>query len=228
LLVPKLVSIVIPTYNEEDNIGKLLRDVKLLLDKYNYKYEIIVVDKHSEDNTVRIARKFGAKIIYDDIGKGSALVKGLHAAKGDIIISMDADLSHRPRELLLLIAGIEAGYEVCMGSRFITGGGSDDMPLIRVLGNKLFVMLVNIIYHMHYTDMCYGYRSFKKEAIKKLNLRESGFGIETEISIETAKRHLSVLEVPSYEKIRASGSGKLRTFRDGAIIIKTIFKNIFR
>lgn len=222
----ELISIVIPTFEEEQNIGRVLNGVSNVMKSHQYSYEIIVVDKHSKDKTVEIAKKFGARIMFDDNGKGSALKRGMKAAKGSVIISMDADLSHQPKELLLLIAGIEAGYDVCMGSRFLTGGGSEDMPLIRKLGNKFFVTIVNLMYGMHYTDMCYGYRSFNRNAVTKLRLHEDGFGIETEISIETAKRHLKVLEVPSYEKLRASGQGKLRTFHDGLVILNTILKSI--
>src|SRR5580700_2255977 len=106
------LSIVIPTLNEEHNIKKLMREIAPVIK--NYKYEIIVVDGYSKDKTVEYAKEMGAKIIYDNKGKGSALIKGFNAAKGRIIISMDADLSNRPNELKLLIAGIEAGYEVCM------------------------------------------------------------------------------------------------------------------
>jgi glycosyltransferase involved in cell wall biosynthesis len=219
------VSIIIPTLNEAENLSRLLPEIKRVLSEY--KYEIIVVDKHSPDGTADIARKNGVKVLYDDKGKGSALVKGLKAAKGDIIISMDADLSHRPKELKLLISGIETGYDVCMGSRFLTGGGSDDMPMLRRIGNKFFVMLVNAFYHAHYSDLCYGYRSFSKGAARKLKLNSNGFGIETEISIKAVKAGLKVIEIPSFEKKRDNGEGKLNSFRDGYIILKTIFKNIF-
>jgi len=219
------VSIIIPTLNEAENLSRLLPEIKRVLSEY--KYEIIVVDKHSPDGTADIARKNGVKVLYDDKGKGSALVKGLKAAKGDIIISMDADLSHRPKELKLLILGIETGYDVCMGSRFLTGGGSDDMPMLRRIGNKFFVMLVNAFYHAHYSDLCYGYRSFSKGAARKLKLNSNGFGIETEISIKAVKAGLKVIEIPSFEKKRDNGEGKLNSFRDGYIILKTIFKNIF-
>ena len=217
------ISIVIPTLNEEHNIKTLLREIKAVIK--DYKYEIILVDGHSTDKTVQYAKEMGTKIIYDNKGKGSALIKGLNAAKGDITISMDADLSNRPNELKLLIAGIEAGYDVCMGSRFLTGGGSDDMPFHRKLGNKFFVSIVNARYGSHYTDMCYGYRSFAKGISKKLKLNETGFGIETEISIKAMKMHLKVLEVPSYEKLRAAGEAKLRSLSDGFIILKAILKN---
>ena len=134
----ELISIVIPTLNESENIAKAIKGIRNVLK--GYKYEIIVVDGHSPDNTDKIAKKAGATVIYDRIGKGSALRKGFDYAKGDIIISMDADLSNEPKELKILIAGIEAGYDICMGSRFLLGGGSDDMPLLRRFGNRAFVL----------------------------------------------------------------------------------------
>lgn len=218
------ISIVIPTLNEQNNIRTLLKEVAPVV--RDYKYEILVVDGYSKDKTVKYARSAGAKIIYDDKGKGSALIKGFAAAKGDIVISMDADLSNRPNELKLLIAGIEAGYDVCLGSRFLTGGGSDDMPFVRKVGNTFFVWLTNALYGSHYTDMCYGYRSFAGGVAKRLSLEETGFGIETEISIKARKRRMRVLEVPSYEKLRASGEGKLRSISDGMVILRTILKNL--
>lgn len=218
------VSVVIPTWNEEGNIGRVIPAIKRVLSGYTY--EIIVVDRHSKDRTATIAKKLGAKMLYDDIGKGSALIKGLMGAKGKLLISMDADLSNEPKELKLLIAGIETGYDICMGSRFIIGGGSDDMPLVRRFGNKVFILLVNLLFGSNYTDLCYGYRSFRRGSLQKLGLREKGFGIETEINIKAIKKGLKVLEVPSMEKKRGEGVGKLNTFRDGYVILRTIFRNI--
>ena len=86
---------------------------------------------------------------------------------------------------------------------------------------------MNVIFHANYTDMCYGYRSFRKSALKKLDLKEKGFGIETEINIKAVKKGLKVIEIPSTEKKRASGTGKLTTFGDGYVILKTILKNAF-
>ena len=219
------VSIVIPTWNEESNIGKVIREVKRLLERYGYPYEVIIVDRYSADRTVRVARSLGARVLYDTAGKGAALIKGFKAARHKVVISMDADLSNRPNELLLLIAGIEAGYEICAGSRFLTGGGSDDMPWHRKAGNKFFVTLVNLMYRSRYTDMCYGYRSFTSGALRRLGLVEKGFGIETEINIKAAKKQMRVLEVPSFEKPRAKGAGKLHTWRDGYAILRVIIKN---
>ena len=198
----------------------MLKEIKNKVD------EIIVVDGHSKDKTVGVAKKFRVKVIYDDVGKGSALRRGMNAAKGDIIITMDADYSHKSSEIGLLVEGIRSGFDICMGSRFIQGGGTEDMPWFRKLGNKFFVYLVNLFWDMNYSDLCYGYRSFRKSCIKKLKLKSDGFGIETEIAIKAAKKNLKVLEIPSYEKLRNSGEGKLRTFGDGWIILKTILKEL--
>ncbi len=218
------VSIVIPTLNEQGNIRALVSGIKKIMDGYDY--ELIVVDGNSTDGTASIAKRLGAIVLKEGIGKGYALRKGISAARGDIIISMDADLSNRPNELKLLIAGIEVGYDICTGSRFLTGGGSDDMPLIRRFGNKMFVHIVNLLYGSHYTDMCYGYRSFGRGVLKKLDLKEDGFGIETEINIKAQKRRMKILEVPSFEKQRSKEQAKLRGFKDGYVILKTIFRNL--
>lgn len=218
------VSVVIPALNEGKNIGRVITEVKRILE--GRKYEIIVVDGRSKDDTVEIARKLGAHVIYDSVGKGSALVKGLKAAKGEVVVSMDADLSNEPKELGLLIDSIEIGYDVCMGSRFMAGGNSEDISFIRVLGNRFFVLLVNVLFGSRYSDMCYGYRSFSRNALRKMALRETGFGIETEINIVAVKNHLKTVEVPSVEKKRNAGDPKLRTFRDGYAILHTIIRNL--
>ena len=216
------VSVVIPTFNEEKNLPIVLKNLPKDI------HEIIVVDKHSEDKTANIAKGFGANVILDKGGKGTALIKGMKAATGDIIITMDADCSHKESEIGLLIEGIGAGYDICMGSRFIQGGGTEDMPYYRKLGNKFFVFLVNFLYNTSYSDLCYGYRSIKRGCINKLGLKSDGFGIETEISIKAAKKGLKTLEIPSFEKIRKEGEGKLKTFKDGFEILKIILKSLVK
>ena len=217
------ISIIIPTLNEEENIERVIKSIKKILSSQSY--EIIVVDGYSSDNTVKKAIENGAIVIYDKKGKGSALRKGFDKAKGDILISMDADLSNDPKELYLIIDSIKIGYDICMGSRFITGGGTEDMPYFRKFGNRFFVLLVNLFFGSHYSDLCYGYRGFRKKIIKDLNLKEDRFAIETEININAAKKHMKVIEIPSVEKKRDTGTGKLRTFADGYNIFKTILKN---
>lgn len=220
------ISVVIPTLNEERNITEAIKGIKRIIKDLNY--EIIVVDGGSTDNTVEYAKRAGAtKVIVYEKGKGRQLRKGFEIAQGKIIISIDADLSKRPEEIKLIVASIEMGYDMCMGSRFITGGGTEDISLLRKLGNKFFVGMVNILYKTNYTDMCYGYRGFRRDVIKRLSLKEDGFGIETEISIRSKLAGLRVIEIPSFEKKRAYGNSNLKTFRDGYIILKTIVSHLF-
>ena len=216
------VSIVIPTLNEEANLPHVLKAIPDNID------EVVIVDKHSKDKTVEIARNYKAKVLYDDGGKGSALRKGMLESKGDIIITMDADCSHRINELTLFIDAIKSGYDLVMGSRFIPGGGTEDMTWVRRFGNRRLVMLVNIFWRTNYSDLCYGYRAFRKEIIPKLNLESEGFDIETEISIRAAKINAKVIEIPSFEKPRLHGTGNLRTFPDGWIILKRIIRELSR
>ena len=218
------ISVIIPTLNEEGNIRQVIRRISSVLSGMSY--EILVVDGYSEDRTARIAADMGARVLYDNKGKGSALIKGFKEARGSILVSIDADLSNEPKEMKLLIDSIDIGYDICMGSRFITGGGTQDMPLVRRIGNRFFVILVNLFFNANYSDLCYGYRSFRKDKIKLLALKQNRFAIETEISIMAAKRHLKVIEIPSVEKKRDSGQGKLRTVSDGWSILCTILENL--
>lgn len=218
------VSIVIPTLDEAPNIKWLIPSIKK--EMRGHSYEIIVVDKYSKDGTARVARSLGCRVISGNLKKGEALLKGFAESHGKILIAMDADQSHRPKELRLLIAGIETGYDMCAGSRFITGGGSEDITLFRRFGNKMFVALGNLLYGSHYTDIAYGYNAFTRSTIKRLRLTETGFGIETDMHTKAAKYHLKVIEIPSFEKRRKSGVGKLRSFSDGALILRIMLKNL--
>jgi glycosyltransferase involved in cell wall biosynthesis len=221
------VSIIIPTLNEEKNLPKVLSDVQNFSRKSKRKIELIIVDGHSSDRTVALARRAGARILYDSIGKGSAIIAGIFAARAPVLVIMDADCSHTADELPELISRVEKSADICMGSRFMPGGGSDDITRLRYLGNKFFVCLVNILWGTKYTDLCYGYRSMRTRAAREMRLTSKGFGIETEISIKSAKAGLRTVEIPSWEKLRLHGESRLKTFRDGFIILKTIAREFF-
>ncbi len=221
------VSIVIPTLNEEENLPRVLDNVRREMEDRPETYELLVVDGHSTDDTVDIADDHGCTVLLDDGAKGSALRTGIQAADGEVIVTMDADLSHKASELGLLIEGIHAGYDVCTGSRFIQGGGTSDMPLHRRFGNQVFVSLVNLFWGTRYSDLCYGYRSFRREPFQDIALEATGFDIEAELSIKAAKNDLRILEVPSFEKERQGGEAKLRTVADGWNILRTILSEAF-
>lgn len=215
----KKVSIIIPTLNELLNIKHVFPYIPQYID------EIVVIDGDSTDGTREEILKFrkDAIIIIDKVpGKGSALKRGFETVTGDLIIMMDADGSHNPNEIPFLLDPVLNGYDATKASRLLPGGGSDDFTHFRRFGNKVFVTMVNKLYGSNFTDLCYGYRAFKKEAVKKMLCKSKGFEIETEQSILMIKAGLKIKEVPSFEAKRKNGDSKLNSIRDGWRILRLI------
>lgn len=222
------VSLLIPALNEAKNIAFLLENKMALLPSLA---EITVIDGGSTDATAHVAAALGARIILQKgSGKGDALrqaFEGDHA--GDIIVIMDADGSNRPEELPELVGAIVNGADIAKGSRFLKGGGSTDLSFIRKIGNKLFVWVVNRAWSGEYTDLCYGFMAFRRDAVRKLVpiLESKHFQIETEICIKARKLGLKVVEIPSIELKRRHGNSKLRGFHDSLSIAKAILGELF-
>jgi glycosyltransferase involved in cell wall biosynthesis len=157
-------------------------------------------------------------------GKGTALRTGFAAATGEIIIMLDADGSTDPAEIPLFVGALLSGADFAKGSRFLQGGGTEDMPFYRKLGNWGFVQIVRLLFGGKYTDLCYGYNAFWKRVVPLLDLNCNGFEIETMMNIRALKAGLQITEVPSFEYARIHGTGKLKTIPDGWRVLKTIFR----
>jgi glycosyltransferase involved in cell wall biosynthesis len=149
-------------------------------------------------------------------------------ATGDLVVMMDADGSHDPKEIPRLIEPILDGYDVSKGSRLLPGGGSTDFTPFRKIGNRTLVSMVNLMCGANYTYLCYGYRAFKREALEKLHCTSKGFEIETEQSILMKKAGLKVKEVPSFEEKRKYGDSYLNYFRYGGKILNVILREYSR
>lgn len=221
----RTISVVIPTINERLNIKEVLPKLPEFID------EVVIVDGCSTDGTIEEVRKYrkDAKIFIEtEKGKGAALRRGFKEASGDLVIMMDADGSHNPKELPVLIDPVLNGYDVTKASRLLPGGGSDDFTWFRRFGNRMFVSMVNTLYGANYTDLCYGYRAFKRDALEKLRIRSKGFEVETEQSILMIKAGLKIKEIPSFEVKRKYGDSRLNSFRDGWKILKIIIEEYVR
>ncbi len=218
------VSIIIPTRNEEHNLP-------LILPYLPRSAEIVVVDGHSEDNTVKIARGLrpDAVILHQKgSGKGNALKMGFHHATREFIITFDADGSFRPSEVYKLIQKLREGYDLVKGSRFMPGGGTLDMPLNRILGNWGLTTTANTLYGSRYSDLVYGLHAFRRNALKKLMLRSDGFEMDAELYLRASRAKLRIAELPSFENKRVYGTSHLNSIRDGSRILKTILRERFR
>jgi glycosyltransferase involved in cell wall biosynthesis len=215
------VSVVIPVRNEARNLGHVLAGVPSDV------HEVLVVDGHSSDETAAVAHAAGAPVRFmtqRESGKGDALDCGFRAARGEAIVMLDGDGSMDPGEIPRFMAALEEGADAVKGSRFVPGGGSDDITLTRRVGNRLFCALANLLYRTRYTDLCYGYLAFRAERLAELDVQCEGFEVEALISVQIAKHGLRWTEVGSFERPRRHGHSNLRPLRDGLRILGILLR----
>jgi glycosyltransferase involved in cell wall biosynthesis len=215
------ISVVIPTLNEAENLPHVLPFIPLWVD------EILIVDGHSTDKTVEVARELRHDVqivMQQGRGKGNALRAGFAAATGDIIVMLDADGSTDPREIPAYVGTLIAGADYVKGSRFLQGGGTSDMELYRKFGNWSFVMAVRVLFGGQYTDLCYGYNAFWKRVLPQLNLDADGFEIETLMNLRALSARLKIAEVASFEAERVFGESHLKAIPDGIRVLKIILR----
>jgi glycosyltransferase involved in cell wall biosynthesis len=215
------VSVVIPALNEARNLPHVLPRIP------GWVAEVILVDGHSTDDTVAVARQLlpGIRIVAQEgRGKGAALRTGFAAATGDIIVMLDADGSTDPAEIPAYVRALLRGADFAKGSRFLRGGGTADMPRHRRVGNAAFVQMVRLFFGGRFSDLCYGYNAFWARVLPLLQLDGDGFEIETMMNIRALQAGLKIAEVPSFEAARIHGEGRLRTIPDGWRVLQTIYR----
>jgi glycosyltransferase involved in cell wall biosynthesis len=223
-----VISVVIPAYNEERTIGSVVSDTISVMGSLRMPYEILVVDDGSTDMTRQIATEYQATVLSNgkNRGKGYALRKGFQHAQGDIIVTVDADGSHKPKEIPDLIQPLFNGVDITAGSRFI-GFRKDSTSRLNRLGNILFNIVIMILTGKHITDSQTGFRAFKKHALQSVDLQSIGYEIETEVTVKGLKNGFVVQEVPICCEKRQSGESRLRILFDGFRILTTILKANF-
>jgi glycosyltransferase involved in cell wall biosynthesis len=225
--------VVIPTLNEARNLPYVFSQLPADI------HEVIVVDGHSVDDTIAVARQLRPDVRtvqQTRRGKGNALACGFEAATGDVIAMIDADGSADPSEIPRFVQALLNGADFAKGTRFAAGGGSSDITRLRKLGNRLLAAVVNLCHGTHYSDLCYGYNVFWQKYVPVLGLDISsppppkgdgrlwgdGFEIETLIHMRVAEEGLRVAEVPSFEHPRIHGVSNLDAFSDGLRVLTTI------
>lgn len=213
------VSVVVPTLNEADNVVHVLPRIPWWVD------EVVLVDGGSTDGTVDAALSVrpDLEVVVDERpGKGAALRAGWHRARGDIVVTIDADGSTDPGEIPAFIGPLLAGADMVKGSRFVHGAGSDDIDWLRRLGNRALTRTVRLLFGGRYTDLCYGYNAFWRRVIPLFEAEGDGFEIETLMNLRALRHDLKVVEVASFEAERLHGASNLRTFADGWRVLCTI------
>ncbi|HEX6480249.1 MAG TPA: glycosyltransferase family 2 protein [Ktedonobacteraceae bacterium] len=215
------ISVVIPARNEAQNLAHVLPHIPSIVS------EVILVDGHSTDDTIAVAEQLLPSIrIVKQVGqgKGDALRAGFAVCTGDIIVTLDADGSADPKEIPCFVAALIVGRDFAKGSRYIKGGGSHDITLLRNLGNFCLNKLVNVLFLAGFSDLCYGYNAFWKHCLDYIDVDCDGFEIETLINLRILKANLKIVEIASFEYPRIHGESNLRAFRDGWRVLGTILK----
>lgn len=225
----KSISVVIPAKDEEATIGLVLDDLNKTIAKIkDYRFQVIVVADHCKDNTKEIAESKGATVIENKRpgGKGHALKTGFEQCKGDVIVMMDADYSHRPEDLPKFINAIEEGAGFVIGSRIY--GGSDEYTRVRATGNFIFTALYGLIFNLYLSDAINGYKAFLREIIDKYDYKCSNFEIELELLTNAIRNKMKVVEVPSHERERQGGKAKSNTIIHGSKFLFQVLKEGFK
>jgi glycosyltransferase involved in cell wall biosynthesis len=219
------VSFLVPAYNEAATIVELLERVSALdLDK-----QIVVVDDGSDDGTGDLAEGWadgrdGVVVIRQaNRGKGAAIRAAIPHIDGDLAVIQDADLEYDPADVPALIEPIERGVaDVVFGSRMSGGRPQRAYLFWHLVGNKFLTLLTNVLYNTTLHDMETGYKAFRTEVLRSLDLRQNDFGIEPEITAKICKQRLRVYELPIAYYGRTYAEGKKITWRDGFKAIRVL------
>jgi len=219
-------SVVIPSRNEGATVVALADAVRAHCD------EVIVVDGHSTDGSPARLREAGVTVVEDGgLGKGDAIRRGLAAAGGEVIVTMDADGSHDPADIRALVAPIGAGEaDLVIGCRM--RGGSDEFAgtwtmFVRLWGNNFLTQVINTRFGTALTDSQNGFRAIRAAAVAQLGLRENRHSIELEMVLRALKRGLRVCQVPAHEYARKAGKSSLSVVRQTPTFLRCLLRNIW-
>jgi len=217
------VSFIVPAYNEARTIDEVLNRIAGL----EMETQVIVVDDGSTDGTGDLAEKHEGVVVIrqPNQGKGAAIRAAIPHVDGEITVIQDADMEYDPVEVPALIDPIVAGVaDVVYGSRLAGGRPQRAYLFWHLVGNRFLSLVTGLLYNTTLSDMETGYKAFRSEVLRSLDLRENDFAIEPEITGQICKRHLRIYELPISYYGRTYDEGKKITWRDGFKALWVLFR----
>ena len=213
------VCILIPTLNEGPTIGNVVREFKA--QGYN---NILVMDGKSTDTTVKSAREAGANVrTQSGKGKGNAIIEAFEVIEQQYILMLDGDGTYSAKDAEKMLTPLFLGFDQVIGDRLINAE-EGSFSRLNLFGNHMLNLLFKVAHSRDLHDILSGYRAFTKLGVQQMHLRERGFEIETEISVEAVRNGQRIMVVP-IKYLRRPGSGtKLSPFHDGIKIVSTIYR----
>ncbi|GAB6285661.1 MAG: S-layer glycoprotein N-glycosyltransferase AglJ [Methanoregula sp.] len=213
------VCILIPTLNESPTIGTVVREFVEL--GYNH---ILVIDGKSTDNTVKIARDAGATVrTQSGKGKGNAIIEAFEVIEQPYILMLDGDGTYSSKDAEKMLTPLFLGFDQVIGDRLINAE-EGSFSRLNLLGNHMLNLLFKVAHSRDLHDILSGYRAFTQLALQQMHLKETGFEIETEISVEAVRNGQRVMVVPIRYLRRPGTATKLSPFHDGLKIVSTIYR----
>ncbi len=225
-MAKKRVSVIICAKNEFLTLAEVIKKVK------RYADEILVIDGHSRDGSRQIAKDLGCKVFLDNgKGKGAAIRLGISKAQSDILVFIDADGSHEPKDIPKLIKPIkDEGVGLVVASR--GRGGSDELhgdfeKLLRLIGSTIITLVINQRFGVELTDSQNGFRAIRKKVARNLDLEENITTAEQEMIMKVLKKGYKTAEIPSHEYARKTGESHINLLTMGPRYVWCLIKNIF-
>ena len=228
------ISVVLGTYNEAENINKLIPLIQNVFQTESLDGEIVVVDDSSPDGTGEIVHKFESE--YDNVrlfsrpgklGHGSAIAEGYRNASGDVIFSMDTDFSHDPADIPRFIAKMNEGFDFVQASRYVRGGSYEvksfetwKKNVASRLGNVLARTLTGVPLH----DFTTSYRAVRREVVEKVMTESAGNSFFLEFAVKAHRNGFKLTEIPIVFKDRVSGKSKLKLGKQSSSMLKELLK----
>lgn len=225
------LSIVIPVFNEHENIDLIVKELKDTIAGWKFRTEVVMVNDGSSDNSWELMQKAAAKepfirIVNHDRnrGFGAALKTGYSNARGRVVATMDADLTQDPRQIASFMEAMDKGADIVIGSRYVSGGRMVDVAAHRRFVSAMGRLFVKLLFNLPVKDATNGFRAVRRQVVQSIPLQSDSFNILPEMVVKAARRGYKITEVPMILTKRKFGTSKMNPMKDYFLEISTLLK----